>query len=307
MTTIKNAQKLESVLRSAGMTAQRYARPPVGKSIYTMSTGQKSDKFRFWLGDAEVTVAVDKNHRQAVLTVHEEERWIEDIVWGPSSMPRTRILNQATFVPDSDRSLVYKFFTISAEDFPHPPVTGTTIQAAFEWEGYRVPMNNSFGRRPYRIGDSAYQVCQHAPETTTAFLVGIDESSHFISQLPELATSVEEAHEILKPEGLGDNYLRQGEWFFVPVTDPLVVEDLDDRLRRLLYRSYRKAAVRGLESLSSHQGITVTAYGGRYAIGPIVDTRKGHHKLLMLDGWHKVMRNTEVVVKQAADPRRHWD
>jgi len=78
-------------------------------------------------------------------------------------------------------------------------------------------------------------------------------------------------------------------------------------LRRLLYRSYQKAAVRGLESLSSHQGITVIAYGGRYAIGPIVDTRKGHHKLLMLDGWHKVMRNTEVVVKQAAAPSWHWD
>lgn len=306
MTVIKDAQKLESILNSAGMVAQRYARPPVGKSIYTMSTGQKSDKFRFWLGDAEVTVAVDKNHRQAVLTVHEEERWIEDIVWGPSSMPRTRILNQATFVPDSDRSLVYKFFTISAEDFSHTPVTGTTIQAAFEWEGYRVPMNNSFGRRRYGIGDSAYQVCQHAPETTTAFLVGIDESSHFISQLPELATSVEEAHEILKPEPLGDNYLRQGEWFFVPVTDPLVVEDLDDRLRRSLNRR-GSAAFGEMERHSSHQGIAVTAYGGRYAIGPIVDTRKGHHKLLMLDGWHKVMRNTEVVVKQAADPRRHWD
>lgn len=110
MTVIKDAQRLESILNSAGMVAQRYARPPVGKSIYTMSTGQKSDKFRFWLGDAEVTVAVDKNHRQAVLTVHEEERWIEDIVWGPSSMPKRRILNQATFVPDSDRSLVYKFF-----------------------------------------------------------------------------------------------------------------------------------------------------------------------------------------------------
>jgi len=306
MTVIKDAQKLESILNSAGMVAQRYARPPVGKSIYTMSTGQKSDKFRFWLGDAEVTVAVDKNHRQAVLTVHEEERWIEDIVWGPSSMPKRRILNQATFVPDSDRSLVYKFFTISAEDFSHPPVTATTIQAAFEWEGYRVPMNNSFGRRTYRIGDSAYQVCQHAPETTTAFLVGIDESSHFISQLPELATSVEEAHEILKPEGLGDNYLRQGEWFFVPVTDPLVVEDLDDRLRRSLDRR-RSAAFGEMERDSSHQGIAVPAYGGRYAIGPIIDTRKGHHKLLMLDGWHKVMRNTEVVVKQAAAPRWRWD
>jgi hypothetical protein len=208
------------------MAAQRYARPPVGKSIYTMSTGQKSDKFRFWLGDAEVTVAVDKNHRQAVLTVHEEERWIEDIVWGPGSMPRTRILNQATLVPNSDQSLVYKFFTISIVDFPNFPIMGSTVQEAFEWEGYRVPMHNSFGRRPYRIGDSAYQVRQHAPETTTAFLVGIDESSHFISQLPELATSVEEAHEILKPEGLGDNYLRQGEWFFVPVTDPLGKRDL---------------------------------------------------------------------------------
>jgi len=284
------------------MAAQRYARPPVGKSIYTMSTGQKSDKFRFWLGDAEVTVAVDKNHRQAVLTVHEEERWIEDIVWGPSSMPRTRILNQATFVPDSDHSLVHKFFTISAEDFSHPPVMGTTIQAAFEWEGYRVPYR--VGRRPYRIGDSAYQVCQHAPETTTAFLVGIDESSHFISQLPELATSVEEAHEILKPEGSGDNYLRQGEWFFVPVTDPLVVEDLDDRLRRSLNRR-GSAAFGEMERHSSHQGIAVTAYGGRYAIGPIVDIRE-HHKRLMLDEWHKVIRNTEVVVKQAA-PRWHWD
>lgn len=308
MTTIKNAQKLESVLRSAGMTAQRYARPPVGKSIYTMSTGQKSDKFRFWLGDAEVTVAVDKNHRQAVLTVHEEERWIEDIVWGSSSMPRTRILNQATLVPNSDQSLVYKFFTISIVDFPNFPIRGSTVQAAFEWEGYRVPsrISNPFERRYYHVGDSAYQVCQHAPETTTAFLVGIDESSYFISQLPKLVTSVDEAHEVLKPAGLGNNYLRQGEWFFVPVTDSPVVEDLDARLRRSLKR-HNSATLGGLERRSSHRGITVTAYGGRYAIGPIVDTRNGHHKRLMLNGWHKVMRNTEVAVKQAAAPKKYWD
>lgn len=304
MTVVKDAQELESILMSAGMNAKRYARPPVTKSIYTMSTGQKSDKFRFWLGDAEVTAVVDKNYRQAVLTVHEKDRWIEDIVWGPSSLSKAAILRQATLVPNSDQSLVRKFFTISVEDFPSYPIMGDTIQSAFEWEGYRVPRFRQGGY--YRVGDSAYQVCQHAPETTTAFLVGIDESSHFISQLPKLVTSVEEAHEVLKPKGLGENYLRQGEWFFVPVTDPLVVEDLDARLRRSLKRR-DSAALRGMEHYSSHQGISMTAYGSRYAIGPIVDTREGHHKRLMLDGWHEVIRNTEVVVRRITAPRRYWD
>lgn len=55
------------------------------------------------------------------------------------------------------------------------------------------------------------------------FLSGIDSSGrdprgmYFLTKLPRPATSVSDAYEAIKPEGLnGETYIRQGEWFLVP-------------------------------------------------------------------------------------------
>lgn len=54
------------------------------------------------------------------------------------------------------------------------------------------------------------------------FLSGIDGSGkgrglYFLTKLPRVATSIDDAYEAIKPEGLnGDAYIRQGEWFLVP-------------------------------------------------------------------------------------------
>ena len=55
---------------------------------------------------------------------------------------------------------------------------------------------------------------------SSTFLIGEDEDHPFICMLPELAWTVEQAHECLKPDEVKklkkDEYVRQGEWFFVP-------------------------------------------------------------------------------------------
>lgn len=58
-----------------------------------------------------------------------------------------------------------------------------------------------------------------APKSSQYFLVGTDENHMFISNLPKAVNSVEEAHKILIPkECVGKKYVRQGEFFFLPMT-----------------------------------------------------------------------------------------
>lgn len=57
------------------------------------------------------------------------------------------------------------------------------------------------------------------PADRRAFLVGIDERAHFIAQLPEMSAMVEAAHAVLRPAGISDRAVRQGEWFLDPVDD----------------------------------------------------------------------------------------
>ncbi|MBW1812145.1 MAG: hypothetical protein JRJ39_00355 [Deltaproteobacteria bacterium] len=55
------------------------------------------------------------------------------------------------------------------------------------------------------------------------FILGMDEGSYFISQLPGPAASVGKAYDILKPKAIrqaearGEKIQRQGEWFFYPI------------------------------------------------------------------------------------------
>jgi hypothetical protein len=127
------------------------------------------------------------------------------------------------------------------------------------------------------------------------FLVGEDESHLFVAQLTLPADSVAEAHRTLRPRELGGrkNVVRQGEWFFVPLTR-------DER--GLLAKALRAGAAkqRGL-------GAHLAMRGRRHVVDELVQLRQGariielvrgrvrhpDHEVLRLEDWHRVVMNTE--------------
>jgi len=72
----------------------------------------------------------------------------------------------------------------------------------------------------------------------TYFILGMDEGSYFISQLPKKAASVGEAYDILKPEAIhqaeaeGHSVQRQGEWFFYQVMNGKTAKTVYRQLTR---------------------------------------------------------------------------
>ena len=141
-----------------------------------------------------------------------------------------------------------------------------------------------------------------APKSNTHLLMGYDEMRQFIAALPGRASTVEEAHALLRPS-VGERALRQGEWFFEPAAPAELAA-----IRRARQRGAR-AVFGPLEPGSSHRASVVLVEGQRFAIGKIVDNRVGHHKPVLLEDWHRVVRNTELDTPGGSHRRRSiiWD
>lgn len=279
--------EIVEILKEADINAEKYQRGPLGKRIFTMAvTTRNSNKerqpkgiIRFWPGDATIEVTTDRRFRQAVLEVVEDKRTIERNMewrWARTfgkvfSLKRARLI--AAFQQQISLPSTTGYKVINLEDRAGGGFKGTVIATV--------------------------------PGTHQSYLVGFDESFHFISQLPKVGIkSVEEAHEVLKPKAIKKNFLRQGEWFFVPVSNTL-----NETLHKMIVKRDGTPRLRGsvLEPTSTHEVSTMINYKDhRYAIGYVVDNRIGHHKPLWLPTWHRVLRNREIVQRQSAVARR-WD
>jgi hypothetical protein len=127
-------------------------------------------------------------------------------------------------------------------------------------------------------------------------LVGMDESHLFVAQLTTRSTTVADAHRGLRPEVLEQRpeAARQGEWFFVPVTE---VE------RELVRRAEKKFGIRAHAAIGAH----LSARGRPHVASQLVRVRDEErtvefvrgtvrhpdHKTLPLGDWMRVFMNTE--------------
>ena len=159
-------------------------------------------------------------------------------------------------------------------------------------------------------------------ELKSKFLCGRDERHWFVAAVPESAhwvSGVESAMQALRPELVEDvvrresskrrrrrraaPFIRQGEWFFVPVDiDPPRLEILrNEPLVRsggeLVYVNWRGDVMSAArhESRSRDQRRTdprwpMTRDPELYARGAV---RHPHHATIELRGWHRVVMNTE--------------
>ncbi|MEK7468251.1 MAG: hypothetical protein AAB074_12630 [Planctomycetota bacterium] len=163
----------------------------------------------------------------------------------------------------------------------------------------------SFTQRAWdrKLGDYVDHV-QVTPGTTRRYLVGMDERSYFMAELPRPVTTVKEAHRALRPgevvdwesrrENRGKKAVRQGEWLFLPLP-PSEARELDNRIARKQALVRQKARIPGRPG-KPHVAFRLVVEARMQA--PVVyaqgSVRHADHDMLHLNGWHRVVANMEV-------------
>jgi hypothetical protein len=272
-------------MRQARLQVKPYQRPPLHGSIFAVNLNREG-LIRLWEGEGDIQYDTDKGFRQAVLNVHEERREIRYSYAASVSYWQIR-----EHTDQALRALIRRQCPLV--------IPRAKVSVAFDLP--TVPREEEASYRRVQVPTVATIL---APADTSSLLMGFDETRQFIAGLPKEVKSVEEAHEVLKPaevKGRTD-WKRQGEFFFLPVRSKT--------LYRSLTRSSMHARFGPLETYSSHRAlrIALAAYPRIvYVTGPVVDVRRNHHEGLMLEGWHKVVRNRELRVEALPSRRRTWD
>jgi len=130
------------------------------------------------------------------------------------------------------------------------------------------------------------------------FLSSMDGQQYFICELPEPAETVEDAFELLKPKEVTTNdFLRQGEWFFVQTEAPMeVLKDGNpipvDKLNKLMYKTMENKFVlpnrdTGGSSHIATRGIMLN--GDTYVSGHIRHSRQEHPMLKLSNSDHPLI------------------
>lgn len=147
------------------------------------------------------------------------------------------------------------------------------------------------------------------PARENCLLVGFDEKSTFICQLPKTVSSVKEAYEVLRPKGISDNAIRIGEWFFDPVDDDKAKEILKhgtpeyDNEWFPLKNTYDKSCFQNPDfdpdsdywSSDNHRADYIITYKNDvYVFGKVYDTTNRHEDVI-LTRLHRVVKNMELV------------
>ena len=126
---------------------------------------------------------------------------------------------------------------------------------------------------------------------TRKYLIGMDESHLFISELPQegAINKIKDAHKALKPESIirceknKQGVKRQGEWFFTSISK-YELKEIEENANFL----EKKEHIRG----NAHIADKLLYLENRiYVSGKI---RHAEHKTLKLQGWFRVVRNTEM-------------
>lgn len=283
MATVKEIlaenEKVNKELKAAGVAVSPYKKSPDGKDVFSLGVSADNKRLiRVWKGLADVKVYSDPSRKQAVLEVSEPERSITNrvrtTIWSDEKEHQERRLRSAfpVYVPGEP---VFTFADVVVEE-----------KAA---------------KSDRKISAIVTVV---TPETKTFFLVGQDEHSQFICGLPEPVKSVKKAHEVLKPKGLRKGYKRQGEFFFNPATAEQKVLVEKEMKKGGWSRGVNYNDLDSDNESSGHMALVLWTKKSYFAIGAIIDSN-GRHKTLLLNDWHEVVRNLEIIPEGMNNDR--WD
>lgn len=290
----ERAAEIEGWLNEVGIKTKPYVNPPLDRDVFAMNL--EGNSLRFWPAIAQVEVATDKDKKQAVMVVTEDRREITRVyqLQSRQNFPPTREDVFRRFPVQVPRRRFGKF---SVRDL-------TSTQVKRQREEQLREAQETGGRITYYTSTWEVTATIIVPPTETTFLVGFDERRQFICMLPERVESVKQAHKVLRPAGISSKALRHGEWFLDPVSN-----DIRKKIEAHILRHPTQVAMRPLESYSSHWAVTVRVEKQTYANMVVYDTRQDRHGPINLDGWHRVVRNNEVVPRstQQRNTQRMWD
>lgn len=274
---------LAESLRRYGIEAAEYKNPPAGREVFAITIlnrqrhGHNKGVVTLNHGQARVQVFGSRKQRQASVTVKESERKITRLV-------KERTINEKSPSEDDVVKRLKGNFPIGM-----PADTVWTVEDVVIQRGKRVSAtfpNESPIRYVWNCSGKVTASVEN--KSTNHFLIGMDETHHFISPLPKQATSVAMAHRILRGK-VKAGTTRQGEWFFVPVSRKRscelnkVATEKSGRLRPLRLGD------------STHTAKTAITIGNNtYVRGFITDNRSGHHRSIFLTNWREVRHNKET-------------
>jgi len=129
-----------------------------------------------------------------------------------------------------------------------------------------------------------------SPSEERRFLIGMDDGHLFACRLKENSNTVTQAHKSLKPAVVkkrGDNYHRQGEWFFVRASGLMNYPERGSRYRQAIFREGRLSIGRGRPHIAEE---AITIDGRTYVRGSV---KHPDHKTLQFNEWYQVFSNNE--------------
>ncbi len=269
-----------------------YKKGPIGATAFALGRDRDSGAVRVWPGDSNVDiVAQSKKFNQIVVHMYEPSRSIKLRTklhsWGKGERQDSWAGADESYRKNRIRqSLNVRIPGMRVRSYKPVSIIKHSVSDRNGLDTADVPYVNHF------------EVSIYAPKHESFFLIGKDELTSFICELPEAATSIKGAHDSLRPDNLREGFKRQGEWFFEPAT----TKELKAIEKYL--RGGRAMKVDGLyesgtptswqRTNESHKGLCVKIEKEVFATGPIIDVRQKHHSILMLSNWHRVRANKEL-------------
>jgi hypothetical protein len=294
-------------LKKAHIHASGYARSPIRGAGFIVNR-LSQDLIKLWATEeAKIEMHLSKKHRQAAISVHEGERTL------------TRRGSATIYVSKEDGTDVGSVRKAIIKTWrQHNPITvpnarrSTAVLAKTDQLKKIIERGKEAAKihgsaHPYRITVANVPIEHRATVAAqdVHLLLGIDEVAHFICALPEKPESVTHAHEILRPKNLKNGTVR---------VSKAVAKKLNQHLQKNSAhwsRDLRRNGIRPswLERRSSHFATSSLRFENKlYVIGCVLDTRSSHHEPLMLNGWHEVIRNREIVMPNSNTGRtQYWD
>jgi hypothetical protein len=281
-------------LNRLGIASDSYRRPPIGKDVFTISIQPRPKENKAGIvtvnqGKARVEVFGSKAKKQAVVLVREEGRRVTRSV--RTTLPYSR--HSAKPEREELQSALRSKFNVIMPS-----------EAVWSFADIKIERKKGGGDfRPWIVTGKV--TARVNKRTYNNLLIGMDETHHFIAPLPKKAISVREAHRLLRPD-VKKSSIRTGEWFFEPC-DTKTCAMVDKAAQEKLPRTIKRSRGHGyrLGNTTHYAAVLVTAGTKKqqFARGDIIDGRDGHHALVFLPKWHRVVRNKEGTIKVHKDQR----
>jgi hypothetical protein len=329
MKTISKANVLKE-LKRAGLKVSEYARNP-SPGTHFIINDDNGRQIRLFMNEkeAQVTnVSGNKQFKQAVISVTEGARSLKfngnvklnlsDIAVGNRWNEKKGDYVFGWLSGDNLRKKIEKQVKIQVSDqlphFTEKYWTGVSISNSEALvddiiesiRGRRKKMTMTEFQDAQEWGTYAVKASYNTRGTKICVLMGVDESSYFVSVLPRQCKTVLEAHAALRPKNVSAKAKRQGEWFLDPV-DNKTNTSLNSSIAKSIGSTFHRSGMNREVGRTHNAALLFHRNGVEYANIAFSERRPNRHKTINLDRWHRIVRNREIEMPMTRSGNRNVD